>query len=67
MASSDFQQGELFVASHNENTLLETLNIHQEVNSKLKINFGQLMGLADHLTYKMKNDGYSVYKLLPWA
>jgi hypothetical protein len=27
----------------------------------------QLLGLADHLTYKAKIDGYKVYKYLPWA
>lgn len=25
------------------------------------------MGLADHLTFKSKLDGFRVYKLLPWA
>jgi hypothetical protein len=27
----------------------------------------QLLGLADHLTFKSKIDGYKVYKYMPWA
>ena len=33
----------------------------------MTISFAQLMGLADHLTYDLKNQGHKVYKYLPWA
>ena len=26
-----------------------------------------MLGLADHLTWKLKDDGLTVYKYLPWA
>ena len=29
--------------------------------------FAQLLGLADHLTWKLKHEGVTVYKLLPYA
>lgn len=33
----------------------------------MRISYAQLLGLADHLTYKAKDDGFRVYKYLPWA
>ena len=33
----------------------------------MKVSYAQLLGLADHLTWKLKHDGMTVYKLLPWA
>ena len=29
--------------------------------------YAQLLGLADHLTFELRDKGYQVYKYLPWA
>jgi proline dehydrogenase len=59
--------GEVIVATHNQDTILETSKIYNEGNSKLRVSYAQLLGLADHLTFKSKMDGFRVYKYLPWA
>lgn len=33
----------------------------------MRLGFAQLLGLADHLTWKINSDKYRVYKYLPWA
>lgn len=33
----------------------------------LKIEFAQLLGLADHLTVQLKRQGFTVYKYLPYG
>ena len=62
-----FESGEVVVATHNSDTIYETSAIHKELKSTVKVSYAQLLGLADHLTFKVKNDGFTVYKLLPWA
>ena len=59
--------GEVIVATHNQDTILETSKIYNEGNSKLRVSYAQLLGLADHLTFKSKMDGFRVHKYLPWA
>ena len=31
------------------------------------MSYAQLLGLADHLTWKVNADKFTVYKYLPWA
>ena len=57
----------MVVATHNQDTILETAKICKEVNGSLSVSYAQLLGLADHLTFKSKIDGFRVYKYLPWA
>lgn len=59
--------GEVIVATHNQDTIMETAKIYKSGNSKLRVSYAQLLGLADHLTFKSKMDGFRVYKYLPWA
>lgn len=59
--------GEVIVATHNQDTIMETAKIYNSGNSKLRVSYAQLLGLADHLTFKSKMDGFRVYKYLPWA
>lgn len=54
MASS-FSDGEIIVATHNFNTIEDTASIVKEINSSMRISYAQLLGLADHLTYKAKS------------
>lgn len=60
-------KGEVVVATHNQDTILDTAKIAKDSDSKLKVSYAQLLGLADHLTFKSKMDGFRVYKYLPWA
>ena len=64
---SSFENGEVVVATHNADTVYDTATMHSELGSKMKISYAQLLGLADHLTYQIKKDGFTVYKYLPWA
>ena len=67
MIQSGFTKGEIIVASHNSDTINETLQIAQKSDMKIRLSYAQLLGLADHLTFKMNSEGFRVYKLLPWA
>jgi proline dehydrogenase len=64
---NSLEDGEVIVATHNINTVEATQKVYKESNSKLRVCYGQLLGLADHLTWKLKSEGFRVYKYLPWA
>lgn len=65
----------LFVASHNHLTLEKTLKIVTAFEnkeggtssgcSKSCVMFGQLLGMADHLTFSLARLGYRAYKYVP--
>lgn len=62
------------MATHNQDTILSTSKLYNDKHSqnsasekKLRLSYAQLLGLADHLTYQSKKDGFRVYKYLPWA
>ena len=61
------EQGEVVVATHNVDTIQEALDIMKSHAKHPKVSFAQLLGLADHLTWYLKNQGLPVYKYLPWA
>lgn len=50
----NFSHGEVVVASHNYDTVYDTQKIYKETGSSIRISYAQLMGLADHLTFKSK-------------
>lgn len=64
---SNHENGEVIVATHNQDTITETAKICKQVNGKIRVSYAQLLGLADHLTFQSKMDGFRVYKYLPWA
>lgn len=66
-AISQGLSGELFAATHNESTIHALLQLKQKGNPGITVNFAQLLGLADHLTFMLKDRRENVYKLLPWA
>merc|ERR1712124_11984 len=57
----------IICASHNEFTvrmLMSELPSRQNLDN---INFGQLCGLGDHLSYMLLKNNFSVFKLAPWG
>jgi len=57
----------LLAGSHNEDTVRLLMNeLPQRQNSE-NVNFGQLCGLGDHLSYMLIKKNFSVFKLAPWG
>jgi proline dehydrogenase len=60
----------LVVASHNQTSVEKTIAaMDEEGISKVNHNvyFGQLLGMADHLTFTLGMNGYSAYKYVPYG
>jgi len=61
-------QSEILVASHNQRSIEYTLQRVQDLGiDKSKIHFGQLLGMADHLTFTLGTNGYKAYKYVPYG
>lgn len=63
------QQVELMIATHNQHSIELAL---QQANTcglgpEARIYFGQLLGMADHLTYSLGNNKYRAYKYVPYG
>jgi proline dehydrogenase len=59
---------EVLVASHNRGSIERVLRKMVEYNSnKDHVHFGQLMGMADHLTFTLGSNGYKAYKYVPYG
>ncbi|KAH6939529.1 hypothetical protein HPB50_019211 [Hyalomma asiaticum] len=60
----------LVIATHNENSIRTAARRMQDlglaVNDK-RINFGQLLGMYDHITFPLAARGYNVYKSVPYG
>lgn len=63
----NFEEGEVIVATHNLDTITSVLEIKKKYPRPPTVSFAQLLGLADHLTFKLNNEKHTVYKYLPWA
>jgi len=59
--------GEIIIATHNQDTISDALKIMEKYPHPPKVSFAQLLGLADHLTWHLKAQNLPVYKYLPWA
>eukprot|EP01061_Rhynchopus_euleeides_P027952 TRINITY_DN4546_c0_g3_i1.p1 TRINITY_DN4546_c0_g3~~TRINITY_DN4546_c0_g3_i1.p1 ORF type:complete len:657 (+),score=221.04 TRINITY_DN4546_c0_g3_i1:35-1972(+) len=60
----------LMIGSHNQHSIQETLRImHQRGINKHDggVYFGQLLGMADQLTFPLGQHGYKVYKYVPYG
>lgn len=57
----------MVVATHNRDTIEEALKIKQRYAGGPIVSFAQLLGLADHLTWQLRQMKLPVYKYLPWA
>lgn len=59
---------EVLVASHNRYSIERTIQKMAELAvSQDRVGFGQLMGMADHLTYTLARYGYRSYKYVPYG
>ena len=60
----------LVVASHNQNSIENTINEMKKAGvtkDEDNVYFGQLLGMADHLTFTLGSNGYTAYKYLPYG
>ncbi len=61
----------LLVASHNEGSVLHTVECMRRCGvaqgSEGGVYFGQLLGMADRLTYVLASNGYKAYKYVPYG
>lgn len=59
---------EVLVASHNQGTIEHTLQCMAEVGTdSSRVFFGQLLGMADQLTFTLGANGYKAYKYVPYG
>ena len=63
----EIPEGEVVVATHNQDTIEEAISIKQKYPHSPVVSFAQLLGLADHLTCQLRARDMRVYKYLPWA
>eukprot|EP00946_MAST-07B_sp_MAST-7B-sp1_P004344 g4344.t1 len=60
----------LVVASHNQDSIELVLDLMKRLSiprSTGGVYFGQLLGMADHLTFSLGNSGYLAYKYVPYG
>jgi len=58
----------VLVASHNQASVEYTLQEIEKLNlPKENIYFGQLLGMADNLTFNLGRNGYKAYKYVPYG
>ena len=57
------------VASHNGDSIEATLSAMaaRGVGARDGVYFGQLLGMADHLTFALGRGGYKAYKYVPYG
>jgi len=61
-------EAEVLVASHNRASIEFTLRRMEELGKgRDKVYFGQLLGMADHLTFTLGANGYNAYKYVPYG
>lgn len=61
---------EMMVASHNQASVEAAVALMHEMGmhpTESGVFFGQLLGMADHLTYTLGGNGYQAYKAVPYG
>jgi proline dehydrogenase len=60
---------EIMIASHNQKSIELTLAVMQAkgLDPTANVYFGQLLGMADHLTFHLGSAGYKAYKYVPYG
>ncbi|XP_064470810.1 hydroxyproline dehydrogenase-like [Ornithodoros turicata] len=64
------QQLRFIIASHNEDSIRAALKRMRELDMPAdhpSVNFGQLLGMYDQITYPLAEQGYNVYKSIPYG
>ena len=66
---ADGEKVEVMIASHNQQSIEMTLQKADQrgLQPSAPIYFGQLLGMADHLTYSLGGAGYRAYKYVPYG
>ena len=65
-----FSSANLLIASHNEHTIKQAIGLMKKKNIDRVtggVAFGQLLGMADFLSFSLGNAGYQAYKYLPYG
>nr|XP_058940601.1 proline dehydrogenase 1, mitochondrial-like [Pocillopora verrucosa] len=60
----------VLVATHNENSIKVAINRMHELGispQERKVFFGQLFGMSDAISFTLGNEGYAVYKYVPFG
>ena len=60
----------LFAGTHNEESsylVMELAKKHNINTNDMRLWFGQLFGMSDHISYNLANEGYNVAKYLPFG
>lgn len=59
----------ILVASHNEESVKRTISTMKAlgISADRGVYFGQLLGMADHLTFTLGQHGYKAYKYVPYG
>lgn len=61
-------QAEMLLASHNRGSIQLVAGLVEELGKdKRTVCFGQLLGMADHLTFTLAKNGYKAYKYVPYG
>jgi len=61
---------ELMIATHNQHSVelaLRAMQSHGLAPATSPVYFGQLLGMADHLTFTLGSAGYKAYKYVPYG
>ncbi len=60
----------LCAGTHNEKSCLHLVDLiakHKIVKNDKRIYFAQLLGMSDHISYNLANEGYNVVKYVPYG
>mmetsp|Transcript_105858 Transcript_105858/g.309644 ORF Transcript_105858/g.309644 Transcript_105858/m.309644 type:complete len:613 (-) Transcript_105858:83-1921(-) len=61
-------EGEVLIASHSRGSIEHALKRMGELRKdRSLVHFGQLLGMADHLTFTLGVNGYKAYKYVPYG
>jgi proline dehydrogenase len=66
----EHQKMALFAGTHNEESsylLMELAKKHNVAANDLRMWFGQLYGMSDHISFNLANEGYNVAKYVPFG
>ncbi|KAF8822688.1 proline dehydrogenase [Cardiosporidium cionae] len=69
LAFSNPEQIAVFFGTHNAESILYILDIMKSkgITSTKTVNFGQLLGMFDHVTFTLSHFGYNAYKYIPYG